>query len=515
VSAAATTSALTVLDTPVAAADWLRSRVRGGHLRADSRAVQPGDGFIAWPGGITDGRRFVADALERGASAALVECAGAESFALAAPQVAAYRGLKADAGRIAQTYYATPAQALRVVAFTGTNGKTSSAWWTSIALSRLKRPALSPCALVGTLGVGLPPHLEATGLTTPDPVLLQQRLRGFVDAGVQACAIEASSIGLAEHRLAGTAIEVAVFTNFTQDHLDYHASMDAYWQAKAALFDWPGLRAAVINLDDPKGEAIAARLQARAMPVWTVARERADARLVARAIRHTSQGMAFEVCEGNLCLALKTRLIGGYNASNLLGVLGALRALGVPLQDAVASCADLPDVPGRMERVGGGAGEPLAIIDYAHTPDALAQALQALRPLSAARGGKLWCVFGCGGERDTGKRPLMGRAAQAGADAVVLTSDNPRGEDPGAILRAIRQGFAQGAAPLHEDADRARAIAWALTRAAAADVVLIAGKGHEIYQDIQGQRVPFSDRTHAAAALARRRGATQEKARAA
>ncbi|MEZ5632068.1 MAG: UDP-N-acetylmuramoyl-L-alanyl-D-glutamate--2,6-diaminopimelate ligase [Burkholderiaceae bacterium] len=496
-------SAPAQLDTPREAAAWLHARVRGA-LSTDSRAVGVGDGFIAWPGAATDGRRFVGDALAQGASAVLVEREGADAFSFDAPQVATYPGLKAATGLVAEAYYESPSRQLRVVAITGTNGKTSSAWWLAAALSRLERMALAPCGLVGTLGIGVPPHVEYNGLTTPDPVLLQRRLRGFVDDGVKACVMEASSIGLAEHRLAGTAIEVAVFTNFTQDHLDYHGGMAAYWDAKAALFDWSGLKAAVVNIDDPHGEALVERVAARGLPVWTVSQCGAAA-LRAERVQHGTDGLAFDVVEGSSSEHLVTALVGDYNISNLLGVLGALRALGVPLADAVAACAGLPAVPGRMERVGATqAGEPVVVVDYAHTPDALVQALAALRPLADARGGRLWCVFGCGGNRDAGKRPLMARAAQDRADAVVLTSDNPRWEDPAAILRDIESGF-DGAQPARVDIDRARAIAWTVTHAAAADVVLLAGKGHEDYQEIAGERRPLADQALAAAALAARR----------
>ncbi|HMT84179.1 MAG TPA: Mur ligase family protein, partial [Ottowia sp.] len=284
------------LHTPMEAARWLRERVTG-QLHADSRQVQPGDGFIAWPGAATDGRRFVAAALAQGASACLVEQDGAQAFGFDQPQVARYPNLKADTGPIAAAYHGAPSQALQVLAVTGTNGKTSTAWWMSWALSKTQLPALAPCALVGTLGVGLPGALQTTGMTTPDPVLLQRRFRELVDAGVRSCAIEASSIGIAERRLDGTAIRVAVFTNFTQDHLDYHGSMQAYWQAKAALFDWPGLRAAVIQADDPRAGELVAKAQARGLDTWTVARGR-DARLRATDIGYADEGLQWVVREG-------------------------------------------------------------------------------------------------------------------------------------------------------------------------------------------------------------------------
>ena len=491
---------MTPLHTPQDVARWLRQRVTG-RLHTDSRKVGAGDGFIAWPGAATDGRRFVAAALAQGAGACVVEREGAEAFGFDQEAIASCAGLKAASGPIADAYYDSPSQKLRVLAVTGTNGKTSTAWWLAWALTRLGHAALSPAALMGTLGVGRPDALEYTGLTTPDPVLLQRRLRELADEGVQSCVMEASSIGIAEHRLDGTAIQVALFTNFTQDHLDYHGSMDAYWAAKAALFDWPGLKAAVINVDDPRGAWLVDQCCGRGLDVWTVSLTQ-PARLQAAELGYGERGLRFVVREGGESVQLSTALVGEYNAANLLGVLAALRALGVPLAQAGAVCADLPPVPGRMERVEA-PGAPLAVIDYAHTPDALDKVLAALRPFAEQRGGRLWCVFGCGGNRDPGKRPLMGAAAQAGADRVVVTSDNPRDEDPRAIVDDIRRGFATGA-PVVVELDRARAIAHALALADARDLVLIAGKGHEDYQEMRGERRPFSDQAEARAALTAR-----------
>ena len=489
------------LHDPREAARWLRARV-SGQLRTDSRQVGPGDGFIAWPGAATDGRRHVPAALAQGASACLVERDGAEAFGFSGPDVASYPGLKAATGPLAAAYYQAPSRQVRMLAITGTNGKTSCAWWLSWVLSKLQLTRLSPCGLIGTLGIGIAPEARYNGLTTPDPVLLQQALREFADSGVKSCAIEASSIGIAEHRLDGTALEVAMFTNFTQDHLDYHGSMDAYWAAKAALFDWPGLRAAVVNLDDARGPALAEHAAARGLEVWTVSLAQ-PARLRASDLGLGERGLRWRVHEGAAApLTIDTPLVGEHNAANLMGVLGCLRALGVPLADAVRACTELPAVPGRMEQVGA-PGAPLAVIDYAHTPDALDKALAALRPLAAQRGGRLWCVFGCGGNRDAAKRPLMGAAAEAGADAVLITSDNPRHEPPQAIIDQIVAGLARPAG-VRIEPDRAAAIAQALTQAAPADVVLIAGKGHEDYQEVAGVRRPFSDQAEARQALARR-----------
>ena len=337
--------------------------------------------------------------------------------------------------------------------------------------------------------MGTPPALTSTGMTTPDPVRLQRAFQQFADAGRTACSIEASSIGLAEHRMAGTRIRVALFTNFTQDHLDYHPGMAAYWQAKSVLFDWPGLQAAVVNIDDARGAELHATLADRLLDLWSVSIT-GPARLAARDI-----GMG----EGVHTHVLQTRVIGQYNVSNLLGVLAGLRALGVPLQHALHACAQLTPVPGRMEQIHH-PGQPLVAVDYAHTPDALDKALQALRPIAQERGGQLWCVFGCGGDRDAGKRPLMGAVAQHHADRVVVTSDNPRSEDPAAILHQILQGTIAGNT-VRAEPDRAAAIALAIADAAPADVVLIAGKGHEDTQETAGVRLPFSDMAHAQTAL--------------
>ncbi|WP_395059490.1 UDP-N-acetylmuramoyl-L-alanyl-D-glutamate--2,6-diaminopimelate ligase [Polaromonas sp.] len=481
------------LQTPGQAAQWLRQRV-GGSLWTDSRKVAAGDGFIAWPGAATDARNYVAGVLNAGAQACLVERDGVESYGFSDNRVAAYPGLKLATAPIAAEFFGHPSRQLDLLAVTGTNGKTSTAWWLAQALERLKRP----CGVVGTLGMGRPEAMVFNGLTTPDPVLLQQQLARWVNEGFAACALEASSIGIAEHRLDATAIRVAIFTNFTQDHLDYHGDMASYWEAKARLFCWPGLKAAVLNIDDPKGEALALSLRDSGLDVWTVSCA-APARLRAQAIDQGKDGMRFDVCEENSCHRLSTGLVGRYNVSNLLGVIAALRALGLPLREVVDACADLSPVPGRMDVVSV-PGRPLVVIDYAHTPDALEKVLGALRPLAEGRSGRLWCVFGCGGERDAGKRPLMAAAAEKGADRVVVTSDNPRSEDPASIVGQIMKGFSRSGVAEVEP-DRAAAISHSIGQAQAHDVILIAGKGHESYQDIAGIKLPFSDKAQAEAAL--------------
>jgi UDP-N-acetylmuramoyl-L-alanyl-D-glutamate--2,6-diaminopimelate ligase len=483
---------LTRLKSPDAAARWLREWVTGT-LRSDSRLVQPGDAFIAWPGHAVDGRQFARAALAAGAATSLVEHDGVDAFSFEDARIASLPQLKAATGVIADAYFAQPSAALDVIATTGTNGKTSTAWWTARALTLLGRR----CGVVGTLGIGEPSDVAFTGLTTPDPVRLHAALRGFVDDGFKACAIEASSIGIVEHRLAGLRIAVALFTNFTRDHLDYHATMDAYWRAKRALFDWPGLRAAVVNLDDEQGAALAEELGGGAIDVWTYAVAQ-PARLRAENLAYPDGGLAFDVVEQGHVQPVRSALIGDYNVSNLLAVIGGLRAFGVPLTDVARIVPQLTPVPGRLQRVG--AGVPEVVVDYAHTPDALAKVLAALRPLAAARGGALWCVFGCGGDRDTSKRPLMGGIAERGADRVIVTSDNPRGEAPQAILKQIAAGMQ--VATLVED--RSAAIARAVHEADARDVILVAGKGHEDYQEVAGVKHPYSDIDQAQAALASR-----------
>jgi UDP-N-acetylmuramyl-tripeptide synthetase len=512
------------LHSPIQAAQWLRQHVTGV-LCTDSRAVKAGDAFIAWPGAATDGRAYVTSALGKGASACLLEAQGSDQWtqewlntlAHAPAQLATYVGLKADTGWIADAYYEQPSQALKVMAVTGTNGKTSCTWWLAQALNTLNATTRQTrCAVVGTLGVGEPPHLVSTGMTTPDPVLLQAQFRKFVAAGVTHCAIEASSIGIAEQRLAGTRIQLAVFTNFTQDHLDYHGSMAAYWQAKEALFAWPDLQVAVVNVDDAHGAQLAEDLHARqTTDLWTCSSQGKPARLQALNLQRTAAGMAFDVKEADQVLHLQTRLMGDYNVDNLLGVMAALRALDVPLVKVLEVCASLQAVPGRMEKVAGvdGLALPLTVVDYAHTPDAVAQTLATLKRVAQDLGSQLWCVLGCGGDRDASKRPMMAAAAESAADHVVLTSDNPRTESPAAIVQDMLKGLKAPQA-VHQELDRQKAIAHVVMQASAHDVILIAGKGHEVTQEIAGVKHPFDDRLQAQRALLERaRRLTTQEAR--
>jgi UDP-N-acetylmuramoyl-L-alanyl-D-glutamate--2,6-diaminopimelate ligase len=503
--------AVTALKSPEAAARWLRSWVTGT-LATDSRKLKAGDAFIAWPGQAVDGRRFVDAALQAGATTCVVERDGIEAFGFDDARIASLPGLKAEAGVIADAFFDHPSASLDLIAVTGTNGKSSSAWWLAQAQTLLGRR----CGVIGTLGIGEPPiagpggheaRIEFTGLTTPDPVLLHAALQRFAGEGFAACAIEASSIGIEEQRLAGTRIAVALLTNFTRDHLDYHGTMDAYWAAKRRLFDWPGLRAAVLNIDDATGAALAEELLRTPLDVWTVS-VHAPARLRARDLDYGGGGLAFTVEEDGLSLPVKSTLIGDYNVHNLLGVLAALRALGVALPEAVAIVPQLTAVPGRMQRVGDGSAGPQVVVDYAHTPDALQKVLEALRPLARVRGGALVCVFGCGGDRDASKRPLMGAIAARGADRVLVTSDNPRSEAPRTIIEQIVAAIVDPADRARTDVieDRRIAIARAVAEAASRDVIVLAGKGHEDYQEIAGVRHPFSDVEEATQALMQRGG---------
>jgi UDP-N-acetylmuramoyl-L-alanyl-D-glutamate--2,6-diaminopimelate ligase len=475
-------------------------------LRLDSRAVRPGDIFVAVPGAATDGRRYVDDAIARGAGAVLLDADGWSGRTGAVPLLPV-SGLRRHLGTLASEYYGRPSAHLTSVGVTGTNGKTSCSQWIAQVLTREGRR----CAVIGTIGVGFPGSLDTAELTTPDAVSLQREVRRLLDAGAQALAMEVSSIGLAQGRVEGMRFDVALFTNLTRDHLDFHGTMTQYEAAKATLFGWPGLRHAVINLDDAAGCRYAALARERGVEVIGYS-ARGDAtarpvapRLLARAVRATAHGLSFELLADGTVWPIEVALVGHFNVANLLGVIGASYACGIPPAAAVAAVAHLAAPRGRMQ-VADPSAKPLVVIDYAHTPDALAQALEALRPMVRARNGRLWVVFGAGGDRDPGKRAPMGAAAAAGADVVIVTSDNPRSEDPARIVTAVAAG-ASGASDLRTEVDRARAIELAIASAAPDDVVLIAGKGHEDYQIVGPDRLPFSDFEQARRALALRTGA--------
>jgi len=475
--------------------------VTAASLCADSRAVAPGDVFVAYPGARADGRRFIADAVARGAAAVLWEGHGGGGAAAVVVPVVAVDDLQALSGWLAHLVYGRPSEQLWTVGVTGTNGKTSVSQWIAQAFALLGRR----CAVVGTLGCGFPGSLEESANTTPDALTLHRLFAQYLAQGAQAAAMEVSSIGLHQGRVNGVHFDVAVFTNLTRDHLEYHGSMAAYGAAKAMLFETPGLKAAVVNLDDALGRRIAQDLAGSGVAVSGYSLQGAGgATLAAEDIAATPRGLRFTAVAPQGRARIETPLVGEFNVANLLAVLGALLASGIPFARAAAVLPELTSAPGRMQALGGEAA-PLAVVDYAHTPDALDKALVALRATAAARGGRLVCVFGCGGNRDPGKRPLMGDAAARRADAVILTSDNPREEDPQAILADIARGTA-GASNVRTVVDRAAAIRAAIAEAGARDVVLIAGKGHEPYQEIGGRRLPFSDAECAAAALAARGG---------
>ncbi|PVX70563.1 UDP-N-acetylmuramoyl-L-alanyl-D-glutamate--2,6-diaminopimelate ligase [Paraburkholderia unamae] len=488
---------------------WLRAHVApAAGLHADTRSLKPGDVFLAYAVEGADNRPHIANAIERGAAAVLYQPEGYAgeqpdaSIALAVPQ------LDALAGEIASGWYGDPSDAMLVVGVTGTNGKTSCSQWIATALSAIGQK----CAIVGTLGSGFPGQLVHTGFTTPDAPQLQRSLAQLRGEGAQAIAMEVSSHALHQGRVNGTSFDIAVFTNLTQDHLDYHRTFEAYEAAKARLFAWPGLRAAVINADDAAGHRLIAATRGKARTIAygietpVADAPVADAWLRANDVRATATGTSFHLETSDWGEArVEVQVLGLFNVSNLLGVLGALLAANVPLVAALNELAKLHPVNGRMERLGGRVDhdEPLVVVDYAHTPDALEKTLEALRPMALARGGQLVCMFGCGGDRDATKRPLMGAIAERLADQVVVTSDNPRSESPAAIIDQIAQGMRE-AAKARRIEDRASAILQAVRGAAREDVVVLAGKGHEATQEIMGKKRAFSDQDHARLALAAR-----------
>ncbi len=477
-------------------------------LQLDSRRIRQGDVFVAVPGERSDGRRHLVEAVRRGAAAALVEAQGWERAEVNLP-LHAVAGLGALLGALAADWYGRPSERMLSIGVTGTNGKTSCSQWIAQLLTREGRR----CAVIGTVGIGFAGALRPSDLTTPDPLSLQRELRELLDAGAQAMAMEVSSIGLAQRRVDGMNFDIALFTNLTRDHLDFHGTMERYEAAKALLFEWPGLRHAVVNLDDPAGCRFAAQAAARGVDVLGASAD-GDAsprpmvpRLLAQRIRATGDGLAFDLRIDGELHAVEVGLVGHFNVANLLSVVGVSIAAGVDPTAAVAALPHLVPPPGRMQRVDD-AAQPLVVVDYAHTPDALAQALAALRPLAQARGGRLWVVFGAGGDRDPGKRAPMGAAAAAAADVVVITSDNPRSEDPRQIVAQVAAG-AGGARELLLEPERGHAIDQAVARAGAGDVVLIAGKGHEQIQIVGAAKLPFSDVERAGAALRLRPGAVR------
>ena len=465
-------------------------------LTADSRAVKLGSIFVAYPGTVRDGRDFIAEALARGAAAVIWERGGFEwDERWGAPNLGV-TDLRAKVSTIAGHVFGNPSESLWMAGVTGTNGKTSVSQWIAAALDGLGKRS----AVIGTLGNGLVGERSEAKNTTPDPIVLQRLLADYLRRGARNVAMEVSSHGLHQDRVAGIKYDCAVFTNLTRDHLDYHGTMEAYAEAKLRLFSARGLAHSVINIDDEWGANFAERISGDVISYG----QARNARIAASRVGLSEAGVRFHVDSEWGSGEVSAPVLGAFNVSNLLAVLGALIAAGVAFEAAVAAVARLEPVPGRLERMGGGAA-PLVVIDYAHTPDALEKALEALRPTVAA-GHRLVCVFGCGGDRDAGKRPLMGAAAERLADHVIVTSDNPRGEDPDAIIAQVLAGVSGDAEAIGE---RQVAIFSAVHQARAGDVVLLAGKGHETYQEIAGVRHPFSDREVADAALADWQGAAR------
>ena len=460
----------------------------------DSRQVRPGDLFLAYPGDLADGRRYIADALTRGAVAVFWQPGGEFVWTHDVPNLSV-DALRPLAGPLAHAVHGHPSETLSLIAITGTNGKTTIS-------QCLARVYPKPCAIIGTLGVGFPGEMVETGFTTPEATTLMRCLADFRERGAAAVALEASSIGIAEGRMNGARVDVAVFTNFTRDHLDYHGTMEAYADAKEQLFHWPRLRTAVVNLDDELGRKLLRDASALRVLGYAIGELHRDYPAVVRAeeLADTPFGQRFNLVLPNGRAVVDTMLVGRYNISNLLAIAAVLYDAGLAAQDVALRLSELTPPPGRLERVGG-EGEPLVVVDYAHTPDALDNALTALRTVANSRNGRLVVVFGCGGDRDKGKRPEMGGVAERCADRVLVTSDNPRSEEPAAIIADIVAGMSQPEIEI----DRATAIRRAVLEADVRDVVLLAGKGHEPYQDMGSVRLPFSDVEQAGAALAQRR----------
>lgn len=457
-------------------------------ITADSRQVKPGALFMAYPGVHNDGRKYIAQAIQAGAAAVIWEN---RDFAWNADwQVAniGIAGLKDKVGEIAADYYGQPSQKMRMIGVTGTNGKTSVSQWIAQALTAVGIKA----AVIGTIGNGFVDAQSEASNTTPDAILLQSMLADYSARGAQAVAMEVSSHGLHQGRVNSVQFDVAILTNLSRDHLDYHGTMEDYAAAKELLFTWPELQVSVINADDAFGQRVADKLRTQNKPLITYGLNHGDVR--ATDLQLHQHGLTMRVTTPQGEAVVNAPVLGRFNAYNVLAVLSALLALQISLQHAVAAIGKIKPVPGRMQQFGGD-GKPLVVVDYAHTPDALEKVLATLREQTT---GKLICVFGCGGDRDLGKRPLMGAAAAKYADKVVVTSDNPRSEDPVAIIQQVVSGMRKAALV---EVDRAKAIQQAVQSARSGDIVLVAGKGHEDYQEIAGVRTPFSDVAVVQAAL--------------
>lgn len=450
-------------------------------LALDSREIQPGWLFLAVPGQTADGRGYIAQAVANGACAVAYEAdQGFTPPAVAAP-VIAIQNLKHTVGHIADRFFGSPSRHLLVIGVTGTNGKTTCSYLLAQVLDRPE----GRCGVIGTVGVGFPGALAAASHSTPDAVRVHGLLAEFLSQGATCVCMEVSSHALDQGRVQGVVFSVALFTNLTRDHLDYHGSMQAYGDAKARLFAWPGLKTAVINRDDVFGRSLIDRAKGHCA-VTSYGLDAGDVH--ALELHPSLQGLQLRVTTPAGELTLNSGLLGRFNAANLLAVLACLSACGQSLQECAVRIAQARPPSGRMERYGRDPQAPTVVVDYAHSPDALEKVLGALREHVQ---GRLWCVFGCGGDRDRGKRPEMGRIAEALADGVILTDDNPRNENPDVIIADIIAGMH---APPQVIRDRGAAIRAAIHQAGPGDIVLIAGKGHEDFQQVGVLRLPFSDR---------------------
>lgn len=474
----------------------------------DSREVEPGAVFFARRGLIHDGAKFVEEAVRAGAAAIVREGAPGVGVSDTGVVEISVPDLAACAGAAAHRFYGRPSEAMRIIGVTGTNGKTSVSHFVAHGLSHGRSTERAPVGLIGTLGYGMIRRLDPGMLTTPDVIHLHRLLAELRARGADHTVMEVSSHALSQRRVEGVRFDIAVFTNLSRDHLDFHGDMEAYGAAKARLFTTRDLRGAVVNLDDPLSVEILKTVPTGVRVIaYTVAPAHGftlpDPASLLRGRIETvdAQGLRLAIQSEQGEGELSVPLLGRFNAHNLLAALGVLLEEGISFERALDCLRDLPSVPGRMQRFGQGPGQPLVVVDYAHAPGALDAALRALREHCA---GRIWCVFGCGGNRDEGKRAQMGAVAETLADIIVLTDDNPRHEDGDVILQGIRQGLKQAKEEngrLLIQRDRAAAIRYAVQGAGADDIVLVAGKGHETYQEILGVRRPFSDAAAVRAAL--------------
>ena len=491
------------------------------HLTSDTRALKAGDVMLAYPVGnsrqLTDNRVHIAEALSLGAALVLYEPSSlTEELKTVCKdsRCVAINDLSEKAGEIAANWYGHPSRLMRVIGITGTNGKTTVSQWLSQALHSAEEPA----GVIGTLGAGIVNDLTMTGFTTPDAVRLQGLLKEIQSRGAHSVAVEVSSHALDQGRVNGTDFDTVVITNLSQDHLDYHGDMKEYAAAKKKILDLPGIKHVVVNADDSFGQEclkyLAKKMGDADITVWAYARKsenllslpcfakRAIRKVLATDLQMSDQGMKFQlIIDGEDAGLIQSHIVGAFNVSNALAVFACLLAGDKTIKSAKKSIEQLQSVQGRMELVPRSTAQhPMAVIDFAHTPDALEQVLKTLNDIAQQRAGQLWCVFGCGGDRDALKRPIMGRIAESLADHVMVTSDNPRSEVPEKIMADILSGF-EVPEKAHVNADRATAILQTIRQAKPEDVILIAGKGHEETQEIAGKKHPFSDRVHVQLAM--------------